>query len=48
MINNYDQWLSRETERQMKDDEYTCPECDRPVEKDGEHCSSNCFDASMR
>jgi len=29
------------------DGEFECPECGSPVEKQGQHCSGTCFEASM-
>lgn len=47
MSANFDQYYDRLLSEHLSDD-HKCPECDRPVENEGDFCSSNCFDASMR
>ena len=45
---NYDNWLVHmEHEYRGWNDSYECPECGGDTEREGQPCSSICFEASM-
>jgi len=46
---NYDDWLvwQEHEYRGWNDPEFECPQCGTPVEKEFQHCSGTCFEASM-
>jgi hypothetical protein len=46
---NYDDWLvhMEHEYRGWNDGEFECPECGCPVEKEYQHCSGVCWEASQ-
>ena len=42
----YDQWKQQVPNDQEEDAMYDCPECGKPVSKQGVHCSRDCEESS--